>query len=311
MNTATKLAAYALGLVVAFGAAAAAGAVVGPVGFVAHGGDHAESGHGGSAGSDTHSDHGGAADDDSPGGLMISEHGYTLALGRGTLPAGASTSVTFQVLDADGHPVIDYEQTHDKDLHFIAVRRDMTGFQHVHPELAADGTWRTTLSLTPGDWRVFADFAPAGHGEAMTLGADVAVPGEYEPRPLPQPAGTSEVDGYTVTLEGGLVPGAESKLTLSVTRDGRPVTDLQPYLAAYGHLVALRDGDLAYLHVHPAGHPGDGITQPGPDITFHATAPSPGSYRLFLDFKHDGVVRTAEITVAAGGGAGIDHEEHE
>ncbi len=78
------------------------------------------------------------------------------------------------------------------------------------------------------------------------------------------------------------------------------MTDLQPYLAAYGHLVALRDGDLAYLHVHPAGEPGDGTTAPGPDITFYATAPSPGDYRLFLDFQHGDVVHTAEFTVRAG-----------
>jgi hypothetical protein len=64
--------------------------------------------------------------------------------------------------------------------------------------------------------------------------------------------------------------------------------------------VALRDGDLAYLHVHPAGEPGDGTTEPGPDVTFYATAPSAGDYRLFLDFQHDGVVRTAEFTARAG-----------
>jgi hypothetical protein len=78
------------------------------------------------------------------------------------------------------------------------------------------------------------------------------------------------------------------------------VTDLQSYLAAYGHLVALRQGDLAYLHVHPDGEPGDGRTEAGPDIVFHPPAPSAGSYRLFLDFKHGGVVRTAAFTVTAG-----------
>ena len=81
-----------------------------------------------------------------------------------------------------------------------------------------------------------------------------------------------------------------------MSRGGTPVTDLQPYLAAYGHLVALRQGDLAYLHVHPDGAPGDGRTEPGPAIVFHTTAPSDGTYRLFLDFKHGGVVRTAEFT---------------
>ena len=107
------------------------------------------------------------------------------------------------------------------------------------------------------------------------------------------------MDGYTVTLDGDLVPGEESELTLSVSRDGRPVTDLQPYLAAYGHLVVLRDGDLAYLHVHPAGEPGDGTTEPGPTVTFASTAPSAGTYRLYLDFQHGDAVHTAAFTVEA------------
>jgi len=108
------------------------------------------------------------------------------------------------------------------------------------------------------------------------------------------------VAGYEVRLTGGLTPGRSTELTLAVSKDGEPVTDLEPYLEAYGHLVALRQGDLAYLHVHPDGEPGDGETRPGPGITFFAEAPSSGAYRLYLDFKHDGKVRTAEFTVHAG-----------
>jgi hypothetical protein len=104
-------------------------------------------------------------------------------------------------------------------------------------------------------------------------------------------------------------------LTLTVSLAGRPVTDLQPYLGAYGHLVALRDGDLAYLHVHPDGEPGDGRTRPGPGITFYATVPSAGSYGLFLDFQHQGVVRTAAFTATAGppgsAPAGQSHGDHD
>lgn len=111
------------------------------------------------------------------------------------------------------------------------------------------------------------------------------------------------VDGYEVTLDGALRPGAGSELKLEVEKDGEPVTDLQPHLGAYGHLVALRAGDLAYLHVHPNGEPGDGRTESGPEVSFTATAPSKGAYRLFLDFRHEGKVRTAAFTVHAGGAA--------
>jgi len=101
-------------------------------------------------------------------------------------------------------------------------------------------------------------------------------------------------DGYTVRVDGHLVAGHVSRLTLTVSHDDTPVTDLQPYLGAYGHLVALRAGDLGYLHVHPQE-----TTTAGPAITFDVEVPTAGAYRLFLNFQHDGVVRTAGFTATA------------
>jgi hypothetical protein len=294
MSTPVKLAAFALALVAVFGAAVGVGSAVGPVGPAAA--EAPAAGHGSPG-----EEHGAAAPEEGvaelAAGLMVTEAGYTLSLDRTAAPAAAQAPVSFRVLGPDGSPVTAYEESHEEDLHLVAVRRDLSGFQHVHPEPDGNGVWRTSLDLTPGAWRLFADFVPAADGENRILGADLAVSGSHEPTPLPEPAATAEVDGYTVRLDGELVPGAESELTLSVSRDGRPVTDLQPYLGAYGHLVVLRDGDLAYLHVHPGGEPGDGSTAPGPDVHFRTTAPSAGTYRLFLDFRHGDVVRTAAFTV--------------
>jgi hypothetical protein len=314
MNVPAKIAGLVLGLAAVFGAALGIGTAVGPVGPApatapaAAGNGHGGSGHGGSGHPDSGHADGAAVPADAaqelPAGLMTTQDGYTLAPARRTQAAGGATPVEFRILGPGGEPVTAYEETHDQDLHLIAVRRDLSGFQHVHPELEPDGTWHAPLALTAGTWRLFADFTPTGH-PGLTLGTDVAVAGEHVPAPLPPPSRTAEVDGYTVSLDGDLTPGAESELTLTVTRDGRPVADLQPHLAAYGHLVVLRDGDLAYLHVHPVGEPGDGVTPAGPGITFHATAPSAGTYRLFLDFRHGNAVRTAEFTVEAGGAAAV------
>ncbi len=295
MTTPVRLALFVAALAAVFGLTVGAGSLVGPVGpavaeepMTDHGAA-VEEPHGGGAAPAAHT----------PKGLQTAQDGYALVLDRPALPAGAATELSFRVLDPEGRPLTAYESSHDEDLHLIAVRRDLTGFQHVHPALAADGTWRTPLALTPGEWRVFADFVPAG-GEGLTLGTDLSVAGDYSPEPLPGPSRTAEVDGYTVTVTGDLTAGEETELTLSVAKDGAPVTDLQPYLAAYGHLVVLRDGDLAYLHVHPTGEPGDGRTPPGPDVRFATTAPSAGTYRLFLDFRHGDVVRTAEFTAVVG-----------
>ncbi|RZU32360.1 hypothetical protein [Blastococcus saxobsidens] len=297
MNTPTRIAAFALGLVVVFGGAVGVGAAVGPVGPAdssapAHGaagqtgGGHGDGGHSAPA-----------AVPATPGGLQTTQDGYTLSLADAVAPAGPAVPVAFEVLGPDGHAVTGYETDHDVDLHLVAVRRDLSGYQHVHPELGADGVWRTELALDPGSWRLFADFTPEADGANRILGTDLAVAGSYEPRPLPAPAAVAEVDGYTVVLSGELSPGQESELALSVSRDGVPVPDLQPYLGAYGHLVALRAGDLAYLHVHPAESRDGTAAAPGPHVRFVTTAPSVGTYRLFLDFKHGDVVRTAAFTV--------------
>jgi hypothetical protein len=301
MNTATRVTAYAASLAAAFALALGAGTLVGPVGGTAtpstaepaaHDDDHAS---GGAGTTDP------AATSALPGGLMVSQDGYTLDLAERQLRAGASVPLAFRILGPDGRPVTRYTRAHDRDLHLIAVRRDLTGFQHVHPRLDADGTWRVPLDLAPaGVYRVFADFTPADAEDGLVLGADLAVAGDHEPVPLPAVTRTAEVDGYTVTLDGTLEPGRASDLTLTVSRDGVPVTDLQPYLGAYGHLVALRDRDLAYLHVHPTGHPDDGTTPPGPGISFSAAVPTAGDYRLFLDFRHRGRVHTAAFTARAG-----------
>ncbi|MFC9940704.1 hypothetical protein [Nocardiopsis alba] len=261
-----------------------------------------------------HADHGDHSTHAAPGGLSVSENGHTLEFDSTIFDAGTRT-VTFRVIGPDGRPVTEYVPEHEKELHLIAVRRDTSGFQHVHPVMDEKGTWSVEVALEPGDWRFFADVHPAGHDGTMTLGIDVAVAGHYEPRPLPAIDRIARIDDHTVTLDGELVAGRARELTFTVARDGEPVTDLQPYLAAYGHLVALRVGDLGHLHVHPEGTPGDGVTAPGPEITFMAVAPSDGVYRLYLDFLHDGVVRTAEFTVrttatAPGPDAAHSHEGH-
>ncbi|MFD6273860.1 hypothetical protein [Nocardia asteroides] len=250
-------------------------------------GEHA--GHGGA-----HACHAAGA----PGGLLITQDGYTLDLDTTVAEPGA-IDFRFRILGPDGTPVTEFDLIHDRELHLIVARRELTGFWHVHPVREADGTWAIQLELPEaGAYRVFTDIAPRALGRTITLGADLAIAGHYAPQPVPAVGRTATVDGYEVTVDGELRAEGDL-LTLTVRKDGAPVTDLQPYLAAFGHLVILRAGDLAYVHVHPNGEPGDGVTPAGPEITFHTAVPGPGTYRLFLDFRHGDVVRTAAFTLTA------------
>jgi hypothetical protein len=296
MNTAAKLSAYGAALALVAGGGWAAGTAVGPFPGEAgvHGGEDAAHGdvHGGTVAE---------AANHQPGGLASAAGGYTLTPADTTLTPGATTKFTFEITGPDGAPVTAYDVEHEKRLHFIVVRRDTSGYRHVHPDLGADGTWSVPITVADaGSYRAFADFTPTG-GPAQTLGVDLVAPGLFQP--VEHAASrVADVDGYRVRLDGDLVPGRSSRLTATVTKGGRDVTDLQPYLGAYGHLVALRGGDLGYLHVHPDGEPGDGRTSAGPAVPFFAEVPSAGTYRLFLDFRHGGVVRTAEFTVTTGEG---------
>ena len=283
MKTPIRLVAFGLGLVAAFGAALGVGRLAGPVAVETA----AEPDPGPASGVA-----GGMEEPGVPGGLQVSERGYTLRLSAPTAPAGR-WPLSFAVLGRDGRPVTAYEVTHEKELHLIVVQRDLSGYAHVHPTMDPAGTWTAPVDFRPGSYRVFADFQPAGESESLTLGSDLTVAGSARPGTLPEPAADSVVDDYMVTIDGTLTAGAVSRLSFDVTRSGRPVGDLQPYLGAAGHLVALRAGDLAYLHVHPTG---DGLS-------FDIEVPSPGTYRLYLDFKHGGVVRTAEFTAVARAGA--------
>ncbi|MBC7278512.1 hypothetical protein [Nocardioides sp.] len=298
MNAIAKVGVFAGAVVALGGLGSAVGASVGPIGEPERSThrEHAAkgAGHGGHAG------HGVAGKTPAATGLNVSEAGYTLDLVEDRPQRSAAATLRFRILGADHEPVTRFETAHGKLLHLIVVRRDLATYEHLHPVMAADGTWSVTADLaTAGTYRVFADFRPATEAEGLTLGQDLFVAGSYEPETLPRVAATSAVGPYEVNLDGHLVAGQTSRLTLTVTRDGEPVTDLEPYLEAYGHLVALRDGDLAYLHVHPEGAPGDGRTDAGPEITFSAEVPSAGAYRLFLDFQHAGQVRTAAFTAVA------------
>lgn len=305
--TLVKLAGFGAALAAVFGATVLIGGQIGPIGDPAaaqyttvHPAEDADAG--GHEGMDEGSGDGGSAAAELPGGLQISERGYTLVPVRTVVPAG-DRAVAFRIVGPDGAAVTDYDIEHEKELHLIAVRRDFTGFEHVHPERAADGTWSTRLDLTGGTWRMFADFTPDPAGDEepqpLTLGTDLTVtgPSGRMARNGPSTQRVDRVEGYRVELTGILAPGAESDLSFAVTMRGAPVADLQPYLGARGHLVALREGDLAYLHVHPT----DGEDTVGNEVGFAANVPSVGGYRLYLDFRVDGVVRTASFILPAAG----------
>jgi hypothetical protein len=281
VNTTAKLVAFAAVLALLFGGAALAGAAIGP--------DHDDDVA--APDSEEHSDTEDGHEDTGAAhpvrGLAVAADGLRVVVEDPELRRGHRETLRFVIVDETGSPVRDFDVEHERRMHLILARRDLRGFQHLHPEQAADGSWRVDVRFDDaGSYRLFADFSH--DGENQTLAADLRVDGAADLRALPAPQPTAVSDGgYDVRLDSGDArPGEEADLRFTITRDGAPVRT-ERYLGAGGHLVALREGDLGFLHVHPTGDD---------SVRFAATFPTEGRYRLFLQFKHEGRVQTVAFT---------------
>lgn len=243
---------------------------------------------------------------DGPGAMAHAETGDVAAVGlsdtaRGlrlevppvALRPGVTKRLRLSILAADGEPVTALD-THDDEpaLHLIFVRRDLGDYRHLHPVREGDGYAVDVTMPSAGAWRAYADFELGG--EKIVLGRDLLVAGDFVPEAPPVPGQTVRSDGYRVELDAReLRAGQEARLEFGVERNGRIVERLQPYLGADGHLVAIREGDLAYRHVHPV----ESVTG---TVAFDAELGEPGRYVFFLQFKHRDRVTTAPFTVDVG-----------
>jgi hypothetical protein len=225
-------------------------------------------------------------------GTHATSAGLTLRPDRTTLASGRSDVWAFHVTGPTGRPITHFQRDQTKLLHLIVVRDDLTNYQHLHPVLSSDGTFRVPLALaSPGRYRAIADFTTGA--KRYALGTTLRAPGHTTPVALPAVSTRTTVDGYDLSLKHpALMAGASSKLTFTITKGAMPVTALQPYLGAYGHLVALKKGTVAYSHVHPQGE-----SRSAGQITFDADFPAAGAYRLFVQFRTGGAVHTGAFTV--------------
>lgn len=280
MKTGTRIAGFAVVLAAALGIGAGVGAAVGPAPTRLAAMEAVPIGE----------------------GVVSTADGYRLVPSTRTLPA-VGGMYRFVVDGPDGGRVHAFTALHERMLHLIVVNSQLTVYHHVHPALAPDGTWSVALAaMPPGSYRAVADFQVTD-GPRLALGADLAVPGDFQPTEIPAPSTVAAIDGYRITIGTSAKAGGELTVSLTVRKRGRLVTDLQPYLGASGHLVAMRAADLAYAHVHPLGYNAG-------TVTFDATFAAQGRYRLFFDFKHAGVVRTAAFTFDQGVVTGAPTMEH-
>ena len=219
------------------------------------------------------------------------------------LRSGVPVAIRFRVRDdRTGTVVRQYETVHEKTFHLFLVSQDLEHFEHLHPELRADGSLDLTVKFPrPGPYHFYADFLPAGglpqllHTAVVT--ADYSGTLAEAERALATDMTDKVVEGLRVRLESpAQVAGREQIISvfLEDAASGKPVTDLQPYLGAWGHMLIL-SWDLAdVVHSHPIAEISDGG---GPRIVFSQRFPRAGRYRLWAQFQRGGEIAVASFTL--------------
>lgn len=239
------------------------------------------------------------------------EYDVEIATPRG-ITAGRPFELRLVVRDRRTRAVVqDFAVVHEKRFHMFVIGTDLAHYDHIHPEQQADGSWTVDVTLPrSGRYRIYSDFLPAGgtpqvdNQPLVTSDVDVDDGSFAEGRLVPDRRLNHVVGNLSVTLElpaGKLLAGREETFvyTLADARTGRPVDDVEPYLGAWGHSLAVSENMSTVVHAHPVEHvPASRPTAfGGPTLTFKAALPVAGMYRIWTQIKRRGEISTAVFTV--------------
>jgi hypothetical protein len=213
-----------------------------------------------------------------------------------------------------GEQVKYFNITHDKLFHLFIVSQDMSEFQHIHPALEQDGSFTIdTVLPVAGNYKVYSDFYPRD-GAPQVLQQNITTAGypsdllAAQPRLKPDTVLTKTVDSMKIELKlepENIISGLPVSLKYHLTdaKTGEPIRDLVPYLGAWGHTLILSGDQSDYVHSHPEevvpDTPDKSKIRGGPDATFNAFFPEPGTYRIWTQFQRGEVLTTVSFTVKA------------
>ncbi|HEX2037775.1 MAG TPA: copper-translocating P-type ATPase, partial [Chloroflexota bacterium] len=226
--------------------------------------------------------------------------------------AGEPARLVYRLQTSDGRPLTDVGLSHEAWIHLVVVRDDLTGFQHVHPQpTGAPGEFALDVVFpAPGRYVLNSEFKRRGALRDVDFRQTVEVAGAPgAPTELRDDRAPKTVGGVRVELHGDARVGETSELEFHFTdaATGAPIRDLQPYLAAAGHVIVAEEHLYTIQHGHGEAEDAAGGeiwplpgTRFGPEIGFHHRFPAPGLYKLWGQFKTaDGQVITADFVVRA------------
>lgn len=211
----------------------------------------------------------------------------------------------------DGDVVKDYDVDMLYRMHLIVVRSDFQQFFHIHPKYdAVTGRFTSTLPIDRShSYYVYADTWPNGLGQqvfrftvnATAPGATTA-PVSTSASDVNQPAGPYVIRLGTTTLKAN----REQMLPIDILLNGKPATNVHPYLEASGHAVFVNAQSLAYYHVHPVvrnenmdmtNMPTVSVGVTGPRQLLHTPALAAGNYKFWYQFRGGKKLYVATYTI--------------
>lgn len=250
------------------------------------------------------------------GGAVVSELG--IATSAGELKPSVPFTATYRFLDKAGSPVTADKLlvTHERLMHMFVMSQDLKTFAHIHPEDSGGGDYSVQYTApAPGKYVLFNTFTT--QDGATQIERDVV---EVGPKPAPDASAmlspdlgvAKQVDDLTVVMAADvqkLRRRAPTSFTISVSENGTPVTDMQPFLGAAVHVVIASADTKQFAHTHGdvaggamsgdmSGMSMAGMAMPtpppffGPDLQFTYTFMQPGLYRMWLQFIHNGELKT-------------------
>ncbi|MEH6939101.1 hypothetical protein V7056_14805 [Bacillus sp. JJ664] len=211
--------------------------------------------------------------------------------------SGIKNTLNINVITEAGKPVKEFELEHEKLMHLIVVSKDLSFFDHIHPKYKGDGEFTISPSFpTGGEYKLYADYVPKGASKVVKS-TEVSVSGEVaQPTKLVADKElTKVVEGKEVTLTfDHLMTNMELTMNFTIkdAKTKKPITNLQPYLGAIGHVVAISGDTETYLHVHPMDE-----NATGPNAKFMTSFPKKGLYKIWGQFQHNGKVFIVPFTV--------------
>lgn len=198
------------------------------------------------------------------------------------------TDITIQIQNNEGKLIDKFDINHEKQMHLIVVSKDLSYFDHIHPDYKGDGKFVVTTQFPDsGEYKLFADYVPTG-GSATSQSEWVSVDGTASELAeiIPETNFDKTINDIDITLSfDHLMADKDLNLTFNMmdAKTKKPVTDLQPYLGAVGHVVIISADAEQYLHVHPTDEKAK-----GPDAQFMTKFPKSGIYKIWGQFQRNG-----------------------